>query len=81
MKKTITTEVGKLQSKIADKKKGWENEMKATKLKLFNLEKEKEQLKISLEKYRVLGETILMQRQEVEQFFLMAIESCKRDIE
>ena len=37
--------------------------MKSTKLKLFNLEKDKEQLKINLEKYLVLGETILLQRQ------------------
>ena len=63
MKKTMTSELGKWQNKINDKKRNWENEMKSSKLKLFNLEKDKEQLKINLEKYRVLGETILLQRQ------------------
>lgn len=77
-KKIITTEISKLETKIKEKKTRWENELKGSKLKLFNLEKEKEQLRINLERYRILGETILMQRQEVEQFFLTAIESCKK---
>lgn len=39
--------------------------MKGLRIKMFNLEKNKEELKVNLEKYRTLGETILMQREEV----------------
>jgi hypothetical protein len=38
-------------------------------------------MKIRIEQMKVLAETILMQREEVEQFFIMALESCRKDIE
>lgn len=47
-------------------------------MRLSTLENDKQELKINLERYKMLGETILMQREEVEEFFLMAIESCRR---
>lgn len=30
---------------------------------------------------KILAETILLQRQEVEQFFIMALENCKKQID
>ena len=30
---------------------------------------------------KVLAETILLQREEVEQFFIMALEHCKKELE
>lgn len=30
---------------------------------------------------KILGETILMQRQEIEQFFIMALQNCKKQID
>lgn len=30
---------------------------------------------------KILAETILLQREEVEQFFIMALEHCKKDLE
>jgi len=38
-------------------------------------------MKINIERMKILGETILMQREEVEQFFIMALDTCKREIE
>lgn len=51
--------------------------MKGMKMKLYALEKKKEELRINLEKYKILGETILMQREEIEEFFVIAIQECK----
>jgi hypothetical protein len=38
-------------------------------------------MRINIEKVKVLADTILLQREEVEQFFIMALESCKKEIE
>ena len=38
-------------------------------------------MRANIERYRLLGDTILLQREEVQQFFLMAIETCKRDMD
>ena len=35
-------------------------------------------MRLNLEKVKVLADTILLQREEVEQFFIMALDSCKR---
>lgn len=54
--------------------------MKGMKMKLYGLEKKKEELRINLEKYKILGETILMQREEIEEFFVIAIQECKEEM-
>jgi|LakMenEpi03Aug12_release.lakeMendotaPanAssembly.Ray.scaffolds.fasta_scaffold4579507_1 hypothetical protein len=38
-------------------------------------------MRINIEKVKVLADTILLQREEVEQFFIMALDSCKKEIE
>lgn len=35
---------------------------------------------MNLEKYKILGETILLQREEVEEFFVIAIQECKKQM-
>lgn len=61
-KKNITADLAKLELKIKEKRSRWENDLKGCNTKYSHLEKEKEELKINLEKYRLLGQTILMQR-------------------
>jgi hypothetical protein len=38
-------------------------------------------MRINIEKVKVLADTILLQREEVEQFFIMSLDSCKKEIE
>ena len=37
-------------------------------------------MRINIERVKVLADTILLQREEVEQFFIMALDSCKKEI-
>lgn len=48
---------------------------------MAQLEGQKEEMRINIEKVKVLADTILLQREEVEQFFIMALDTCKRQIE
>jgi hypothetical protein len=34
-----------------------------------------------MEKVNLLGQTIMEQRSEIEEFFIMALESCKKEID
>ena len=81
MKKTISSEISKLEEKIKEKKKQRESELRGSKIKLFNIEKNKEEMKAKIEKYKLLADTILLQREEVEEFFLLAIETCKQQMD
>lgn len=77
----IDQEVSKRTSEIATIKKTRTAQTKALKARLLQVEKEQEEMKIRTEQMKVLAETILMQREEVEQFFIMALEGCKKDLE
>lgn len=81
LKVVIDQEVAKRVRDIADIKKAKTAEFKTLKTRLLTLEKEQEEMKIRTEQMKVLAETILMQREEVEQFFIMALEGCKKELE
>ena len=81
IKRTIAVEVAKRESRLTDYKKEREGNIRVAKLKLHKLEKEREELKYHGEKLKVLGDTIMLQREEVENFFLMAMESTRKEVE
>lgn len=55
LKKSIAGEIAKLETKIKEKRAKWENELKGSKMRLSTLENDKQELKINLERYKLLG--------------------------
>lgn len=80
IKAVIDEEVAKREAKIADLRKHKTAEAKALKNQLLKLEKQQDEMRIRIEQMKILAETILLQREEVEQFFIMALEGCKKEI-
>ncbi len=65
MKVMISEEVAKKEKALNEHKRQRESTIKTMKLKLFNLDKDKEELRIQMEKINLLAQTILHQRTEI----------------
>lgn len=78
IKANIDEEVLKREQKIAETTKEQMMRMKALKERLANIEQQKQETSQRMANMKFLSETILQQRNDVEQFFIMTLEACKR---
>ena len=81
MKALVAEQTAKGQKKIDQIRQDGITQLKTLRKKLEGLERSKEETRVRVERMKVLSETILMQREEVEGFFIMSLESVRGQIE
>ncbi len=69
-----------IEKEFSQKREEAEKKHQQLRKRRKELETQQKAKKKQIEQYKLLGETILNQRKNVENFFLMALNSCQKEI-